>query len=121
MEPRHTDRLNRKRTDSLERYREYVEFQLAVDGEGLGLRQAREDLTEIVFATPPLRELDELAVASIVDAPYLNPALLEDDNTQALGKWWWHLGKLREGRYPSELLPPHLRAAYRDALAHHAT
>ena len=120
MDPRHLDRLTQKRNDPLERFREFVEFQLAVDGEGLGLRQAREDLAGTESTANLLMELDELAVASVVEVPYLNPALLEDDDARPLSRWWWHLGKLRTGRYPAELLPPHLRTVYRDALAHQA-
>ena len=39
--------------------------------------------------------------------------LLRDDPTRPLAQWWWHLGKLRAGTYPAELLPPHLRAIHR--------
>ena len=43
----------------------------------------------------------------------VNPALLDDPHDRPLPQWWWHLGKLRAGTYPAELLPPHLQAMYR--------
>lgn len=29
-----------------------------------------------------------------------------------LRRWWWHLDKIAERTYPSELLPEHLREIY---------
>ena len=114
------NRLNAKRHDPVERYREYVEFQLAVDGEGVGLREAREALSVEKPESSQLQALDELAVLSILDEAYLNPSLLEDDVAQPLVKWWWHLGVLRAGRYPTELLPEHLRTVYSEAIVRQA-
>ena len=37
---------------------------------------------------------------------------IEDDETQPLEKWWWHLNKIVRGEYPLELLPEHLREIY---------
>lgn len=38
---------------------------------------------------------------------------LEDDDTQPIEKWWWHLHKVASGKYPSLRLPHHLREIYR--------
>lgn len=112
-----------KRLDPLNFYREYAEFQLAMDGEGLGLRSARQALADMSL-TPQeqqsLADLDELVIASVQDNPYINPVLLKDDATQPLHYWWWHLGKLRVGAYPAELLPEQLRAIYRQRELAHA-
>jgi len=39
---------------------------------------------------------------------------IEDDPTQPLKKWWWHLNKIAKGKYPAELLPEHLRKLYEE-------
>lgn len=38
---------------------------------------------------------------------------IEDDNSQPIHKWWWHLHKIARGRYPSLMLKEHLREVYR--------
>ncbi len=38
---------------------------------------------------------------------------IEDDPTQPLEKWWWHLNKIAKGEYPIEKLPEHLREIYK--------
>jgi len=107
-------RLSEKKTNPLERYREYVEFQLAIDGEGVGLRQVREKLAQTA-AIEGLMELDVFALDSIVVNDYVNIALLQDDPAQPMQKWWWHLGKIRRGEYPVDLLPDSLRMAYSES------
>ena len=104
----------------LSRYREYAEFQLATDGEGLGLRVARQDLAVNNINSPEVFELDELVVESIQDADYINPLLLDDHPNRPLTEWWWHLGKLRAGTYPAHLLPEPLRAIYQPESQRHA-
>ncbi len=44
----------------------------------------------------------------------LNFNPIEDDPTQPLEKWWWHLNKIVKGEYPIEKLPEHLREIYRE-------
>ncbi len=39
---------------------------------------------------------------------------IEDDPSQPLEKWWWHLNKIAEGKYPVDKLPEHLREIYKD-------
>ena len=99
----------------LSRYREYAEFQLATDGEGLGLLGARQDLATNNINFSEVFELDELVIESIQDADYINPLLLDGHPNRPLTEWWWHLGKLRTGTYPAHLLPPHLQAIYQPA------
>lgn len=43
------------------------------------------------------------------------PGLFDDDPPQPPERWWWHLGAIRFGCYPIELLAPELRAAVIDA------
>jgi len=107
------DRVNAKRTDPLERYREYVEFQLAIDGEGWGLREARDRLAE----NHQVGQLDALVVESISRNDYINPILLQDDLAKPWSDWWWHLGAIRAGTFPAEALPENLRAIYRPPAA----
>ncbi|MCS6876277.1 MAG: hypothetical protein NZ526_04970 [Aquificaceae bacterium] len=38
---------------------------------------------------------------------------LEDDDSQPIEKWWWHLHKIAKGRYPSLMLKEYLRDVYR--------
>jgi len=98
--------------DPVMRYREYVEFQLAVDGEGIGLRQTRQTLAERDIESPEMLLLDKLAIEAVQAGERINPLLLDDATDQPLTSWWWHLGKLRAGTYPADLLPPHLREVY---------
>ena len=101
--------------DLVRRYREYVEFQLAIDGEGLGLRPARQALAERGSMPQNVMDLDEWVIEAVGTADYINPALLDDPRDCPLSHWWWHLGKLRAGTYPAHLLPPHLRVIYQPA------
>ena len=38
---------------------------------------------------------------------------MEDDNSQSIEKWWWHLHKIAKGKYPSLMLKEYLREVYR--------
>ena len=38
---------------------------------------------------------------------------MEDDNSQPIEKWWWHLHKIAKGKYPSLMLKEYLREDYR--------
>jgi hypothetical protein len=107
--------MDPKRSDPLKRYREYAWFQFSMDGEGVGLRQAREALDERVARLKAVRDLDEIVIEATQVNEYINPVLLEDDPSQPLDRWWWHLGKLRHRTYPAHLLPEHLRAVYEQA------
>ncbi|WP_201093812.1 hypothetical protein [Thiocystis minor] len=104
-----------KRLDPLMRYQEYAEYQFSLDGEGLGLRAARDALSEAVAQSQDVRELDEIVIEATQVNEYINPGLLEDDASRPLAHWWWHIGKLRNRTYPAHLLPEHLRAVYEQA------
>jgi hypothetical protein len=105
--------MSNQRTDYLlSRYREYAEFQFATDGEGIGLRAARQDLADHASYAQEVFDLDELVVEAAQVSDYINPLLLDDQRSHPLVEWWWHLGKLRDGTYPAQLLPDHLRAIY---------
>lgn len=102
--------MDHRRLDPIARYREYAEFQFAIDGEGIGLREARDSLASEI--TDLVRDLDVLVIEAVRELEYVNPALLDDESAKPLAAWWWHLGKIRRGEYPAALLPPHLRALY---------
>ncbi|MFN3870530.1 MAG: hypothetical protein ACK4MW_03470 [Aquificaceae bacterium] len=38
---------------------------------------------------------------------------MEDDDSQPIEKWWWHLHKIAKGKYPSLALKDYLRDIYR--------
>ncbi len=38
---------------------------------------------------------------------------MEDDDSQSIEKWWWHLHKVARGKYPSLMLKEYLREVYR--------
>jgi len=50
----------------------------------------------------------------IKNSPKWHGFKIEDDPTQPLEKWWWHLNKVAKGEYPAELLPEHLRELYKE-------
>ncbi len=103
------------RTDALTSYSNEVKFALA-NGEGPILREAREALSKLAFPEAEatlLADLDADVVDSMVQFDEIADYLLEDDPTQELRKWWWHLGSIHRGDYPAELLPESLRDFYR--------
>ena len=109
-------------TDPLVWYRETVIFGL---DEWIvpGLRQQREALVQLLLNPAQisrLRELDSYVMDAITDPDNVAvpEELLTDDSTQPLSRWWWHLGQLRAGVYPADLLPKHLRNIYRQNHAH---
>ena len=108
--------MESKKSDLVMRYREYAEFQFATDGEGLGLRPARQALATHGAVLQKVMDLDMLVIETVEHADYINPALLNDAHERPLSDWWWHLGKLRAGTYPAHLLPPHLQAIYQPAI-----
>jgi hypothetical protein len=81
-----------------------------------GLRQQRGALEQVRLNEAQinrLRQLDGYVVDAVTDLDDAVPDdLLTDDPNQPLSHWWWHLGKLRAGTYPAELLPEPLREIY---------
>lgn len=96
-----------------------VEIDFALDsGDGPLLRESRTRIAALSLTAAEqreLRELDEMVVEAVLERDDLQPYLLEDDSTRPLAQWWWHLGKLRTGIYPADLLPPSLRLLYQPA------
>jgi hypothetical protein len=108
------------RPAALSDYHDVVWYELETGG-GHSLRVLRDQLDRLDMAPEQisqLHELDQLAVEYIQEADdeTLWPALIEDDAAQPLSYWWWHLGKLRAGTYPADLLPLYLRAVYMEQL-----
>lgn len=98
-------RLKAKQNNPLERYREYGFYQLADTGEGLGLRESREELHTMGRDNgSDVIEIDEIVIESVLVNDYVADYLLADAD-EPLAKWWWHLGKIRQKQFPVELLP----------------
>lgn len=103
--------------ERLRSYREETFFALEV-GEGFTLRAARNRLAGMSLTNDERNELsiiDGMVIESIIELDEVADYLLNDDETQPLADWWWHLGKIRQRTYPADLLPPHLRAVYLDS------
>lgn len=103
-----------QRSTRLRGYSEEINFALEI-GEGPTLRQARSRISAMAL-TPDeqreLAELDTLVIDEILNLEDVQVYLVEDSDNHPLAHWWWHLGKLRAGTYPADMLPPHLRAIY---------
>jgi hypothetical protein len=83
-------------------------------GAGHEYRKVREDVAALCLDGDALAEisrLDELALEHVLraDEEDVWPGLLEDDPTLPLDHWWWHLGAIRKGTFPTDRLPKHLR------------
>ncbi len=55
-----------------------------------------------------VRKLDKWLLEDLKEILEVNPAI-QDDDTQPLEKWWWHLHKIANGTYPVELIPDYLK------------
>jgi len=108
--------MSNSRPYRLRAYSEVVDFGLIV-GEGFGLPDAREEIAALSLTGEEagvLQLLDEIVVEFLIDSTHwIDDYVLRDDPAQPLSHWWWHLGKLRAGVYPAELLPKRLREIYR--------
>lgn len=103
-----------QRSTRLNGYREEVHFALDM-GEGPLLRHGRERLSQATLTPAEQAELVELdadVIDTVLVLDEVASYLLDDDPAQPLAHWWWHLGKLRTGTYPADLLPPPLRLIY---------
>ena len=70
-----------------------------------------EDNETVRFADQYL--LDNLT-DFIENSPEWHGFEVQDDPSQPLEKWWWHLNKIAKGEYPIDKLPEHLREIYRE-------
>lgn len=107
--------METKRPEQLDEYHELVHYGL-IAGEGPELSQIREELALLPLSSEEAREIAELdagALYEIIHNADVQDYVLIEDSTQSLNRWWWHLGKLRAGDYPAELLPEYLQAIYR--------
>ncbi len=91
-------------TERLKPYRMEIDFHLSDLGEGPQLRRLREKVAHFVLSSEERAELEWLdgAVIEILqdEESEIAPYLLQDDESQPIEKWWWHLGKLVNGTYP---------------------
>jgi len=70
-----------------------------------------EDEEPVIFADQYLLDsLDDY----IKNAPKWHGFKIEDDESQPIEKWWWHLNKIVKGEYPIDKLPEHLREIYEE-------
>jgi hypothetical protein len=101
-------------SDPLKWYRELVRHALD-SGSAPGFSERREQVAKALLMASQrenLLALDEEALEYVLELPELDDELLQDDLSQPLEKWWWHLGTIRRGTYPVELLPQSVRAIY---------
>ena len=82
-----------------------------------GLRELRAEADRVPVdreQRQSVAQLDGYLIDAIIDLDdnEVPDDLLQDDPARPLSQWWWHLGKLRAGTYPAQLLPDHLRAIY---------
>ena len=115
--------MDNQANDRLRGYRVEIDFALP-SGDGVLLRESRTRIAAMVLTANEqhnLQEMDEIVMETILEHDDLQPYLREDHSDYPLTHWWWHLGKLRAGTYPAQLLPPHLQAIYQpDPLRHAA-
>ncbi len=79
-------------------------------GAGLEWREVRERAEAAQgLARRQLDESDADLLDMVACGVALWPGLLEDDPAQPLDHWWWHVGAIRKGTFPLDLLPKHLR------------
>lgn len=110
-----------KRPPLLADYHEVIWYELDVGGGSLlptlrdRIEQEKEQWNQELLAD--LEKHDEYLLDHVLVTPQeeIWPSLLEDHPDQPLERWWWHLGKLRRGEYPLELLPEPLRRVVEEA------
>ena len=90
----------------LKPYYTEVSFRLSDLGEGPELQRLREKLSTLLLSPDEQAELEWIdgAVIEILqdEDSVVAPYLLEDDESQPIEKWWWHLGKIANGTYPQK-------------------
>ncbi len=100
--------MENKTTDLLNDLSEVIHFGL-FDGGGIGVRELRERLSH--QEDEVLHELDAILIESVL-VDDLASSVFNDDESQAIEKWWWHLGKIRNRKYAAGMLTPSLRGIY---------
>ena len=95
--------------DLAKRYWDFISEIPVGEGPALWIPYQREKIAEAGVSTPEIEELDEIVVEEALAGSL---SWLKDDETQPLEKWWYHLRKIATRRYPSDLLPEHLRRIY---------
>ena len=113
--------MDNARPGQLSSYYNFVWYGSGI-GPGAECRSARDEVTQLDLSTEQqqeLAELDEILIDWVVgendDAVWWE--LIEDDPSQPVDRWWWHLGAIRSGTYPTNLLPSNLLQAYDQAKA----
>ncbi len=72
----------------------------------------QEGLDDSIYVKKTDRKLIQ-NVHKFLEAMDISDEPLQDDNSQPLEKWWWHLHKIAKGKYPSLTFPEYLREIYR--------
>lgn len=83
-------------------------------GEGLRLREVRQQLDDMAINNAETQSFDEIVIEAVIANDYVSDDVMRDDAEQPLKNWWWHLGKIRTKTYPAELLSAPLQAIYAD-------
>jgi hypothetical protein len=108
--------MDHKRLDYVAGYRHEIDYALA-DGEGPILRKIRQTLSTLDLNNEDAFSVqtdDEIVFTSVLQLDDIAGYLIDDDDTQPIENWWWHLGKIRNRTYPAALLPSHLQLVYSD-------
>ena len=89
-------------------YEIYVTDALPIGGD---VAPAREYLAGVALDAQErdeLEELDRILLEALL-AGDVTDDVLHDNEAQPLDHWWWHLGAIRAGTFPTDRLPKHLR------------
>ncbi len=72
----------------------------------------REGLKEYAI-NKEVQKIDKYLLENLKEILKVNPDI-QDDDTQPLEKWWWHLHKIAKGKYPKDKFPDYLKEHYKN-------
>lgn len=73
----------------------------------------QEGLEESIYVKKADRKLFQNVHTFLKYLENSDEPITEDDESQPIEKWWWHLHKVAKGKYPSLRLKEYLREIYR--------
>lgn len=114
-------RMNEIANDPVALYSWYG-FSLFADcGEGGRLREARQQLADSGIDNAETQNLDVIVIEATIANDYVSDDVMQDDVSQPLQNWWWHLSKIRAKTYPIDQLPTYLQPVYAETTIHTPT
>lgn len=108
-------KTSERETDPVKRYSRCGLSIFSECGEDWQVRESRQRLFDLGFDNKEIRKLDEIVLESAIVNDYVSSSATQDDESQPLERWWWHLNKLRNETYPIELLPDYLKVVYKES------